>query len=234
VGFDVEVFPADRWTAEVADRIEAVVGDRDAPRITMPTGNTPKPVYDELVRRQPDWSHVTMYLLDEFGGVPADHPARCEPMLRRDLLDRLQRPPTLRTFDIDAADLDAELAAYEAELEATPLDLVVLGLGRNGHVGLNEPGSAIDTPTRVVELADATRESAAHYGEGGPPPTWGITMGIGTMRTARQIWLLVTGAGKAEVLDRVLSGPVTPDLPATLLQKHPNATVMADDQALSR
>ncbi len=155
-------------------------------------------------------------------------------MLRRDLLDRLQRPPTLRTFDIDAADLDAELAAYEAELEATPLDLVVLGLGQNGHVGLNEPGSAIDTPTRVVELADATRESAAHYGEGGPPPTWGITMGIGTMRTARQIWLLVTGAGKAEVLDRVLSGPVTPDLPATLLQKHPNATVMADDQALSR
>jgi glucosamine-6-phosphate deaminase len=215
----VEVHPPDGWAAAVADRFEQFLGSHDRPRITLPTGNTPKPFYAELARRQTDMSHVTLFLLDDFGGIAPEHPARCEPMLRRDLLDQLDHPPAFHGFAIDAVDLEAEADRHEAAVRAGGLDLAVLGLGMNGHIALNEPGSAADSLTRVVQLEPSSREAAAEYGGGDwPAPTWGITMGVGTLSTSREIWLLVSGGEKREILHRVLHGPVTPDVPASLLR----------------
>jgi glucosamine-6-phosphate deaminase len=231
----VEVSRADDWGRAVADRFEQFLAAHPRPRVSLPTGRTPQPLYDELARRQPDMSGVQLFLLDEFGGIPPDHPARCEGMLRRDLLDRLERPPVLHVLDIDAADVAAEAAAYERRIEeGGGLDLVVLGLGVNGHVGLNEPGSSADSPARVVQLAPETVDAAAGYGEGAPPPAWGVTLGMRTFLHAGEVWLIVTGAAKAEVLSRVVDGPPSPEVPATLLALNRRTTVFADDAAAPR
>ncbi len=209
----------------------ARVDEADRLRAALPTGRTPQPWYDVLAHRQADLSKVDLFLLDEFGDLPPDHPARCERMLRADLIDRLHRPPHLHTFDVAATDLQTELTTYEAAVRSAPLDLVVLGLGANGHVALNEPGSTIHTVTRVVELAATTRTSAAGYADGSEAPTWGVTMGMATILSAREVWLLVTGAHKSWVLHRTLSAEIGPDLPATMVRNHPDATVFADEAA---
>ncbi len=175
-----------------------------------------------------DLSRSELLLVDEFG-LPAGHPARCDEMIGRHLLDLLPAPPAaVHTVDVDAADLAAECRRYERL--AAGLDLTLLGLGGNGHVGLNEPGSAEGSRTRVVELAPETAAHADTYGAGAAP-AWGVTMGIATLLGSAEIWLLVTGAHKAAILRRVLDGPIGPDVPATFLRRHPNAVVLADDAA---
>jgi glucosamine-6-phosphate deaminase len=119
----------------------------------------------------------------------------------------------------------------EAAIDAAGgLDLVVLGLGANGHVGMNEPGSAADARTRVVELAPSTRDASIGYGAT-EPPTHGVTLGMATILAAREMWLLATGSRKRQVLSATLDGPLTPDVPASLLRRHPALRVIADDAA---
>ena len=135
------------------------------------------------------------------------------------------------SIDVDGPHPEAACAAFEAEgEEAGGIDLVVLGLGRNGHVGMNEPGSRIDSPTRVVELTPPTRDAAIGYGAD-PPPTHGVTLGMAPILTAREIWLLATGPEKREILHRVLEGPTSPDVPATLLLGHQRLAVVVDEAA---
>jgi glucosamine-6-phosphate deaminase len=228
----IEIFRAGDWAARVADRFEAFLGAQPKARVSLPTGTTPVPFYDELARRKTDLSGVDLFLLDEFGGIAPDHPARCEGMLRRDLLDRLDLPPRLHLFDVGAGALEAEAARYEAAIAGGGgLDLVVLGLGANGHVGLNEPGSAPDSPTRVVGLAPETMAAAERYGEATQTPTWGVTLGMRTILAAGAVWLIVTGAAKAEILRRTIEGPPSPEIPASLLSRNPNTIIYADDAA---
>ena len=171
-----------------------------------------------------------MFILDEFG-LPPGNASRCDEMIRRDLLDRLGMPPgTVHALNVQADDLDAECARYEALTRAGGLDLAVVGLGGNGHLGLNEPGSARDSITRVVELTRETSEHSEAYGSD-TAPTWGATMGIDTVLAATEVWLLVTGAHKAAILERSLSRPVGPAIPATFLRTHDNVTIFADKDA---
>lgn len=229
----LEVFPPDRWANEVADRFESQLARSAAPRLSLATGNTPQPLYAELVRRQVDLAAATCFLLDEFLDIPVDHPARCETMLRLNLLNQLEHPPQLRTMDAAAPDLSAEATRYDAEVADGSLDLVVLGLGMNGHLALNEPGSSVDSPTRVVTLEAGTRSSAATYGHGGAPPTRGFTLGLRTLLAAREVMLLVTGREKAAILARVRHGAVGEEIPASFLREHPSATILADTAAMS-
>ena len=199
-------------------------------RVCLPTGATPRPAYHRFAADGGDLSSATIFLLDEFG-LPPGSPSRCDEMIRRDLLDRLNDPPgAFHALDVGAADLEAECARFEASIRSEGLDLAVLGLGGNGHLGLNEPGSDRLSVTRVVGLTPETSEHSTDYGSD-QAATWGATMGIDTLLSAAEIWLLVTGAHKAAILQRALSGPVGPDVPASFLRLHDAVTIYADQPA---
>lgn len=150
-------------------------------------------------------------------------------MLDRYLLDRLETPPTVHGPNVDAKDLDTECERYRALLSGG-VDLVILGLGANGHVGMNEPGSGPDTVSRVMRLERSTSTHAVEYGVT-TLPTWGITVGFGEILAANKVWLLVTGEHKRSILARTLHDPVGSAVPATQLRLHPQLTVIADYSA---
>ena len=235
----MEILPAAGW----ADHVAGLLADRLVERpdlvVCLPTGSTPLPVYARLpaalTARGASAARTTVVVLDDYLGLPPGHPGRCEAVLRREVVDRLDPPPTaVIAFEVDAADPTAACAAFDATIaEAGGLDLVILGLGRNGHVGMNEPGSSPDAPTRVVTLAPSTREAARGYGIA-RPPSHGLSLGIAGIRAAREVWLLATGTDKAAVLAATVHGPVTPDVPASLLRDHPGLRVLADDAAAAR
>lgn len=201
----------------------------------LPTGGTPRPMYVEMgpavAADRLSFSTATIFLLDEFGGLPEGDPARCDLALQRDLLDHIDLPPErFHKFDTDAADLDAEVTDYRASVLAAGLDLTILGLGMNGHIGLNEPESTADSVTRRTLLHPETKASMLAYG-GDSSTDWGLTLGIDEIMSSREVWLIVTGSAKARTVQEVLEGPITPDRPASLLRDHPNARALLDDAA---
>jgi glucosamine-6-phosphate deaminase len=227
----LHIEPVASWAATVASSLDGWLGARARPRIGLATGTTVEPVYSRLAPVLV--ADATIFLLDEYG-LPEGDPGRSAAMLRRGLLDRIGLSNgRFRCPDVDAADLDGACGSYEAAISDGGLDLVVLGLGVNGHVALNEPGSGPETVTRVVTLTAESRLAAQQYGAV-EPPSWGITVGMRTLLQAREIWLLVTGRHKRAILDRVLHGPVTPDVPASLLRIHGGVTCWADADALPR
>lgn len=226
----VHVEPAAEWAAGVSSALHSWLGARAQPRLGLAVGTTVEPVYQRIAPVL--INDATIFLLGEYGGMAADHPGRWATLLRRGLLSRVHSPDLrFRWPDVDAADLGKACERYEDEIADGGLDLVVLGLGPNGHVGLNEPGSAADTTTRVVQLTAVSQQASRQYGIT-DPPTWAITVGLATVLSAREIWLVVTGRRKRAILDRVLNGPVLPDVPASLLRTHANVTCWADDDAL--
>ena len=233
-GPHLEIVRAVAW----ADHVAGLLAERLAARpdlvACLPTGSTPLPVYERLpgalAARGVAAAGATIVVLDEYLGLAADHPARCEVVLRRTVVERLAPPPSFIGFDIDGPHPDACRSFDGRVAVAGGLDLVVLGLGRNGHVGMNEPGTPADAPTRVVELAPSTREAARGYGVD-PPPTHGLTMGMAGILAAPEIWLLATGASKAGILAATLDVPVTADVPASLLRGHRGLRIIADEDA---
>jgi glucosamine-6-phosphate deaminase len=231
VSLALVVRPSDRFVPDVATRLVDAVRRAPALRVCLPTGATPTPVYAEAVEAGLDLSAATVVLLDEFGGLPPDDPARCDVALRRDLLDRLPCPPArLERLDPDADDLDTEVARFDAAVADGGLGLTVLGLGANGHLGLNEPGTQPDAPTRRVDLHATTAAGAGRYGAT-RPPTFGLTLGMDRILASREIWLVVSGGHKAAILRETLTGPIEAAVPATFLRRHANVTVFADSDA---
>ncbi len=232
----LEIVTPAAWPGWVAADLAERLRVRPDLRLVLPTGETPAPVYAALVeladmgRVSFADAHVT--LLDEYLGLPPDDPALGGPRLRRELMDRLAQPPAFDGIDSDAADPDAEADRIDA-VAAAGIDLAILGLGLNGHIGMNEPGSTADGPTRVVRLDPTTRDVATERYGASRPPTAGITLGIARLLQADEIWLLVSGTRKADVLARALAEPEGPDCPATYLRRHPRLRVMADADAAS-
>ncbi len=227
---ELEVFPDESWAAECADRFDRLFSAMVQPRLCLPTGDTMVPFYGELARRS-SLDRATIFLLDEFGGLPEGDPGRCETMIRRQLLDLVRGNPRLVVPDVDAADTTAEAARFQSEIEDRGLDLAVLGLGANGHIGMNEPGSPADAPTRVVSLRASTTDHARESYGASVPPTWGITVGLEQVLAARRVWMMVTGEHKAGMLKRALTDRIGPELPATFLRQHADALVLADESA---
>jgi glucosamine-6-phosphate deaminase len=228
----LEVFDDGQWADRVAQRWSIAMQRHPAARLCLPTGETPRPVY-AVGASVMDLDAATVFLLDEFD-LPAGSPARCDVMMRRDFLDLLTRQPkVVHSLDPSVPDPDAECRRYESLVADGGLDLTLLGLGGNGHLGLNEPGSPADAPTRVTRLAPSTTEAAGRYGAEAEP-SWGMTLGMQAILESDEVWLLVSGSHKAEILERTLNGPIGPDVPATYLREHPNATVFADRAAAGR
>jgi glucosamine-6-phosphate deaminase len=230
-------FPTiDEWADHVADQFVALLNTKPGARLCLPTGNTPGPVYDRVAAAVRDgrasFREAEVFLLDEFGGVPADAAGRCDVMLRRGLLDHVDLPDDrYHCIDTHGPDVDASARAYDAALYP-PLDLTILGIGANGHIGMNEPGASADSQTRRVDLARETMDGAERYFNGSHRPTWGITVGVKPLLASREVWLLATGASKAPILQRLATEPIAAALPASFLHRHPNCTLFADAAAL--
>lgn len=174
---------------------------------------------------------LTLFLLDEFGGLPVDDPGRCMTMLERDLLASAEGEPTVHAPDVDASDPGLAAERYGALVAKGGLDLAIVGLGANGHIGMNEPGSTPELTTRVVELEPSTTSHAtAGYGAS-QPPTWGITLGLAELMAAKEVWVLVTGDHKTDILNRTLHGFVDSEVPATYLTTHSNCVFLVDEAA---
>jgi glucosamine-6-phosphate deaminase len=216
--------------------IDAVAGV-PAPTVVAATGSTPMGLYAQLVSRARagtfDPSRLRVCQLDDYVGLDrSDHRS-----LRGWLDRRVVRPlgiPHDRVVWLDGAtdDLDEECRRYDERLASPGVDLAILGLGPNGHLGFNEPPSGWDAPTRVVELTpESITSNARYWGSEDDVPRRAVTAGMSVLMAARKVVLVVAGSNKREILRQVLEGPTTERVPASFLQRHPDAIVIADEAA---
>jgi glucosamine-6-phosphate deaminase len=205
----------------------------------LPTGRTPIPLYHELIvlrqARALDFSRATTFNLDEFLGVAADDPRSYRAFMQRHLFDHVN-VSTRRVHFLDGRTTDAarECTRYERAIRrAGGIDLMILGLGANGHIGFNEPGPALVARTHRTRLAPATRAANASLFGGRPRdvPPEALSMGMVTILHAKRIVMLATGAAKARCVERMVNGPLTTMLPASFLQLHRDVEVWLDRAA---
>ncbi|ACX63756.1 glucosamine-6-phosphate deaminase [Paenibacillus sp. cl141a] len=210
------------------------------PRATLglATGSTPVGLYAKLIEMNRQglvsFAQTTTYNLDEYVGLPENHPESYRTFMNEKFFNHVDiQMDRTHVPNGNAADPEAECLNYDKMLEEYgPVDLQLLGLGHNGHIGFNEPGESLSGGTHVVELQEKTRNANARFFPTlDDVPTHAITMGVATIMKARQILLLVRGEDKAEIVHRALTGPITTECPASLLQCHPNVVVLLDQGA---
>ncbi|MBD8500287.1 glucosamine-6-phosphate deaminase [Paenibacillus arenosi] len=203
----------------------------------LATGSTPIGIYQELIRLNEkgyvDFKDVTSYNLDEYCGLPADHPETYRSFMNAQLFNHVNIDKAkTHVPNGNAADLDAESKFYDEQLAKASIDLQLLGLGHNGHIGFNEPDAELHAGTHVVNLKEETRQANARFFNSiDEVPTQAITMGVGSILKAKMVMLVVRGAEKADIVHRALTGPITTEVPASLLQTHPNVVVLLDKEA---
>ena len=239
----IEIFDTpDEVARAVAARVAAALAARPSLVLGLPTGRTPIATYAELRRLhgagQADFSRASTFNLDEFAGIAASHPGSFRTFMTTHLFGSVNVAPSrIHFLNGTAPDLDAECARFEAEIaNAGGLDLQLLGIGGNGHIGFNEPGDELVAATHRVTLADSTRRDNAALFGGNPAqvPREALSMGMGTILKAARILLIATGERKAQCIERTVRGPVTTRLPASFLQLHPRATLYLDRAAAAR
>jgi len=238
----MEVVPlssADEIASLAADTIEALVRSRPSAVLGLATGSSPVPTYAELVARHragtgPSYDGVRVFLLDEYVGLPPGHPQSYRATIARELTDDLGIAPD-RVQGPDPTDVPTAGAAYEAQLrDAGGVDLQLLGVGADGHLAFNEPGSSLSSLTRLKTLtAETRRDNARFFGSVDDVPGHVLTQGLGTILRAGHLLLVATGAGKAAAVAAAVEGPLTASCPASVLQLHPHATVLLDPAAAS-
>ena len=222
-----------------AGAFERLLSGTDRPVIGLATGSSPLPTYRELIERyrnrRMSFARTRVFLLDEYVGLDPEHPQSCRSFIQRELIDHVDVPAGALVAPVCAsADLATAGETYERCIsDAGGIDLQVLGIGRNGHIGFNEPPSSLASRTRLKTLAAATRQDNARFFDGDPDmvPRHGITQGIGTILEARHIVLIATGEAKSEPIARAVEGPVIAMVPASALQLHPHTTVIVDEAA---
>ena len=238
---NVVVAPAAELAVMAADRIEALLREKPDAVLGLATGSSPLGVYAELIRRHResglDFSKATGFMLDEYVGIDPDHLERYRNVIDREIADPVGWPAEqVHGPDGQAEDAVAACAAYEAAIkDAGGVDVQLLGIGSNGHIAFNEPGSPYNSRTRPVPLTHQTRADNARFFDGDihQVPELCLTQGLGTIMEARQLILIATGAGKAEAVRQLIEGDVSPEWPATVMQSHANALVLIDEAAAS-
>jgi glucosamine-6-phosphate deaminase len=205
--------------------------------LALPTGSTPGAIYAELVRQHRDeglsFARATAFNLDEYVGIAPDHPGAFKRAVQEALYRHVDLPPErAHAPDGQAADLSAACASYEAQIAAAGgLELALLGLGTDGHIAFNEPTSSFGSRTRLKTLAEETRIANRSAFGTEPVPHHALTVGIATILSARRCVLVAFGIAKAAAVAKMVEGPLAAVVPASALQLHPQATVIADEAA---
>jgi glucosamine-6-phosphate deaminase len=206
-------------------------------RMCLPSGHTPNPLFEVMCRSVANgdvsFRQAEIFALDDYGGLAADDPGRCRNMLQRYLLDGIDLSPDRFHFlDTEAADTAQVCRDYNTLIESNGgFDLTLLGIGLNGHLGLNEPGSTLDSTTRRVAMHESTIQSSAGYLTHSNLPTWGIGVGLKHLLASKEVWLLANGARKAQIIARTVQGEINVDVPASWLRRHSNSWLMVDAAA---
>jgi len=233
-------------TAEIghaaANAIESLVARKPDAVLGLATGSSPLSIYDELAARcaagRISFAKARGFTLDEYVGLPPDHPERYRNVIDTVFVSRVDfAPGAVAGPDGLAADIPAACAAYEDAIRAAGgIDLQILGIGTDGHIGFNEPGSSLASRTRIKTLTRQTRmDNARFFGDDiDAVPTHCLTQGLGTIMDARHVVLVATGRSKAEAVHQLAEGGVSALWPASVLQHHPHATVFVDDAAAHR
>ena len=225
-----------------ADAIESLVARKPEAVLGLATGSSPLSIYDELAARcaagRMSFSKAKGFTLDEYVGLPPDHPERYRNVIDTVFVSRVDfAPGAVAGPDGLASDIPAACAAYEDAIRAAGgIDLQILGIGTDGHIGFNEPGSSLASRTRIKTLTRQTRlDNARFFGDDiNAVPTHCLTQGLGTIMDARHVVLVATGRSKAEAVHQLAEGGVSALWPASVLQHHPHATVFVDDAAAHR
>ncbi|MFI6700588.1 glucosamine-6-phosphate deaminase [Streptomyces sp. NPDC050509] len=227
--------------ALIADSIAALLRRKPDALLGVATGSTPLPIYQALAAQvragTVDASGARIAQLDEYVGLPQGHPESYRSVVLREVVEPLGLDPSAFLGpDGSAEDIQAACEAYDRALtEAGGVDLQLLGIGTDGHIGFNEPCSSLASRTRIKTLTRRTREdNARFFTSPDEVPHHVITQGIGTILEARHLVLLATGEGKADAVAQAVEGPVAALVPASALQLHPHATVVVDEAAASR
>lgn len=220
------------WTNGVASFWRDRLHTNPNLRICLPSGHTPNPIFaamgQAVAAGQVSFKQAEIFALDEFGGLAPDDPGLCANMLQRYLLKHIDLPPqNFHRIDPNAKNIGQD---YDRLIDRG-FDLTLLGIGLNGHLGMNEPGSSLDGTTRRVDLHPTTVSSSAKYLTHANLPTWGIAVGLKHLLGSKEVWLLANGPKKAEIIHRATKGPIGPEVPASLLRNHPNAFFMVDAEA---
>jgi len=207
-------------SSTVANIVEEQITKNPLSKLALPTGSTPLGLYDELVKRKLDWSLVITFNLDVYL-MNVKHPQSYQTYMRKNLFNRTNIYPNHSHFPF------RPFSAFEDKIEASMgIDLCILGIGSNGHIAFNEPGSSFDSRTRVVELSEQTIEDNSRFFDSiDDVPKQAITMGLGTIMESKKIVLMANGVNKLNILNVAMNGEVTEDVPASILQNHENVEV---------
>jgi glucosamine-6-phosphate deaminase len=207
----------------------------------LATGSTPIGMYQNLVQFYRDgkvsFSQVRTFNLDEYVGIPREHPCSYFDFMQENLFKDIDIPADhISLPDGNAPDLKQECADYEERIAGSGgIDLQVLGIGHNGHIGFNEPGTPFESVTQLVNLTQSTIQANARFFENQDQvPRQALSMGIKTIMQAGKILLFAKGADKADIIQKALQGPITPEVPASVLQLHPNLYVFVDHAAAAK
>ena len=224
-----------------ADIVARVIRNKPRAVIGLATGNTPLGLYRELIRMHKDeglsFSQVVTFNLDEYVGLREEHPQSYHCFINQNLLDHIDiRKENIHLPDGMAEDIELACAEYEKKIEeAGGIDLQILGIGSNGHIAFNEPGSSLGSRTRVKTLSEETvRDNASFFPRPEDVPRYAITMGIGTIMETRELILLANGEEKAGAVAMMIEGPITAMVPATVVQLHQKTTVIIERAAAGK
>ncbi|SDN85881.1 glucosamine-6-phosphate deaminase [Alkalicoccus daliensis] len=229
----------ENMSKRAADLVYRELKEKQIQVLGLATGGTPIGFYQEIIKEiqrdslSLDWLYTVN--LDEYIGLSPDHRNSYHAYMKKHFFQYVDIPLEQQLLpDGMSADPDKEAKRYEKLVEELGVDLQILGLGQNGHIGFNEPGSSFKGKTSVVDLAPSTIDANARFFEAEEEvPKQAITMGIATIMRSRKIILLASGAEKAEALKEVITGEVTEKIPGTILQQHLDITIIADKEALS-
>lgn len=200
----------------------------------LATGSTPITLYNAMTSSDLDFTNMTSVNLDEYVGLPFDNDQSYHYFMKDNLFNK---KPFKKSYVPDgmAADINAAAKEYDQIIEDNPIDIQILGIGRNGHIGFNEPGSAFDSLTHEVDLTQSTIDANARFfANEDDVPRKAISMGIGSIMKSKTILLLAYGEDKADAIKATIEGPVTTDVPASSLQNHDNVIFILDEAAASK
>ena len=236
----IETKTYEDMSKQAANIIASVVTLKPDCMLGLATGSSPIGTYEELVKKyeagELDFSEVTTVNLDEYKGLPKENEQSYYYFMHDNLFDKVNiKPENTHLPDGTNLDSEEEAARYEALVQSLgTVDLQLLGLGRNGHIGFNEPGDSFVEPTHCVDLKESTIEENKRFFESADDvPKQAYSMGIGTIMRAKKILVVVSGEDKAQALKDTICAPISPKVPGTILRLHPDVTIVADEAAMS-